>query len=253
MPNTRIQKTTVEGDSSNNYQIFSGSALKLIAIISMFIDHFAYIILPHFSWAIESFTVAGRTLTIYYLIRKIIGRLAFPLFCFLITEGYIHTRNRKKYAGSLLLFSIISEIPFDYAFYGKLFYWEKQNVFFTLLLGFILIHVIDSLNTKVKKLPQVLIIFGIFVAAKLLKADYGFNGVIVMGIMYALREQKILQALFCLPALSGGITAFCAFFPINMYNGKRGFIKGKAAKYLFYLFYPLHMVILKLVAKAIWG
>ena len=127
-----------------NFQIFSGSVLKLLAVLSMFIDHFALIFYRTFSLNELVFFSLGETkVTLYYILRKI-GRLALPLFCFLISEGFFHTRDKKKYGLRLLLFALISEIPFNLLRNGTIFYLLKQNIFFTLFLGFLLMYIFEN-------------------------------------------------------------------------------------------------------------
>lgn len=111
-------------------------ALKLIAMVTMLIDHIgAAILLPaHFT----GINISNTWVDVYDLSRKI-GRTAFPIFVFLLVEGFFHTHSRKKYFGRLLLFALLSEIPFDLAFYGVLFYKSSQNVFLTLAIGFLMI------------------------------------------------------------------------------------------------------------------
>lgn len=109
---------------------FSGSTLKIVAVIAMLIDHTAAVVLVRMlrvEWD-EGFYV------IYSLMRDI-GRLGFPIFCFLLTEGFHRSRNLKKYAMRLGIFALVSEIPFDLAVTGHLFHFGYQNVYFTLLLG----------------------------------------------------------------------------------------------------------------------
>ena len=125
----------------------SGSTLKLIAIITMLIDHTAATILDRTLiarglgnlsgdvQATQDFLVQNGTLYGIDMARRLIGRLAFPIFCFLLIEGFLHTRNVWKYAIRLGVFALISEIPFDLAFHAKFFYFQYQNVFFTLLIG----------------------------------------------------------------------------------------------------------------------
>lgn len=114
-----------------------GSTLKIIAITVMFIDHFAAIILANYmisgKWATGPFTY--QTLYNIYMAMRVIGRLGFPIFCFLLVEGFMHTHNVWKYLRNLAIFALISEIPFNLAFGDALFTFEYQNVFFTLLFG----------------------------------------------------------------------------------------------------------------------
>lgn len=227
-----------------SFKILDGSILKLIAIITMLIDHLALILLSNESFATEAIlTIGSKQISIYFILRKV-GRLAFPIFCFLITQGFLHTKNLKKYLLNLLVFAFVSEIPFNLMISGKLFYLGKQNIYFTLLLGVIALWTIDNISNSFKKF---LILALIIAAAIILKVDYGQTGVMLIILIYILRDMPAVQAILALPFLSGGYAALCSFVPINMYNGKRGFIKGKALKYLFYAFYPLHIIILLLI------
>lgn len=230
--------------NSNKFKIFSGSTLKLIAVISMLLDHTALILYSEIpAFAMPLFNIGSKTITIYYILRKI-GRLAFPLFCFLLTEGYIHTKNRKKYGVNLLIFALISEIPFNLMKSGNLFYPKSQNIYFTLFFGFLLIYLFENIETNPK---NIIAVFLIPIIVMLLRVDYGLNGVLLILLIYMLREKRVLQALLAYPLLSGGIAAFCAFMPINMYNNKRGFIKTPLLKYGFYIFYPAHIILLLII------
>jgi len=122
-------------------KILNGSWLKLIAIISMLIDHTAHMLAPTLPLLSKPiFSILGESITIYYIMRKV-GRLAFPIFCFLISEGFYHTRNRIKYSLNLFIFALISELPYNLLrTCGKsVFHINGQNVFFTLLLGTIVL------------------------------------------------------------------------------------------------------------------
>lgn len=227
--------------SFNKLKILSGSMLKLIAIISMAIDHCALILRSDLELLqFTLFSLGGVEFTVYQLMRKI-GRLAFPLFCFLIAEGFLHTRDAKKYGCRLLIFAVISEIPFNLMMSGKLFYPSKQNVYFTLLVGMLLLYIFENTRGEVKKAFFACIVAVISV---FLKADYGLSGALLIALIHALRKHPAAQAIVSYPLLSGGKAAFAAFLPINMYNGQRGFIQSKALKYGFYLFYPLHILVL---------
>ncbi|MBO5019467.1 MAG: TraX protein [Clostridia bacterium] len=227
-----------------NIKILDGSILKLIAIVTMLFDHLALILLSNQDFATDPLLAIGsKQISLYFILRKI-GRFAFPIFCFLITQGFIHTKNIKKYIFNLLLFAIISEVPFDLMVGGKFIYLSKQNIYFTLLLGILALWVIDNINIIFQKY---LLLALIITVAIILKVDYGQTGVMLIILIYVLRDKPAVQAILALPFLSGGYAALCSFIPINMYNGKRGFIKGRTIKYLFYVFYPLHIIILLLI------
>lgn len=227
--------------STDRLRFLSGSALKLIAIISMLIDHTAYVLAPVLPFMVAPlFPLMGKQITIYYLMRRI-GRLAFPIYCFLIGEGYAHTRDRVRYALRLLIFAVVSELPYNLMLSKALFAPDHQNVFFTLFLGVALIHIYKNVKTS---LPKLLAMLAVLVVSTQLDADYGAAGVALILLLYIFRNQRAVQAVLAYPMLSGGVAAFCAFIPINLYNGKRGFIGSGVSKYFFYLFYPLHMLLL---------
>lgn len=227
--------------SLSRFRILSGSALKLIAVISMLVDHSGLVfaqVLPFMT--VPFLAIMGKNITVYYIARKI-GRLAFPIYCFLIGEGFVHTGNRKKYICKLFLFAVLSEVPFDLMVSGALFDAAKQNVFFTLLFGVLLIYFLENTNDGLKKAVSML---AVIAAAAFLRSDYGVQGAVLILLMYIFRNQRAVQAVAAYPLLSGGTAAFASFIPINMYNGKRGFIRSEVQKLFFYLFYPLHMLLL---------
>ena len=123
----------------------SGSTLKLIAVITMLIDHIGAFILSDLpAGEIVLLATGDFTFTVYNAFR-LVGRTAFPIYCFLIAEGAVHTRNRIRYGCNLLIFACISEIPWDLIHADSLLY-ERQNVFFTLLFGYLCICVYDLLS-----------------------------------------------------------------------------------------------------------
>ena len=229
-----------ENHSLSNHKILSGSVLKLIAVITMLIDHIGYVFsaLPIFRQPL--FTVLGETITIYFLLRKI-GRLSFPIYCFLIGEGLRHTRSQVKYLLRLLVFAVISEIPYNLMVSGNLLCQAHQNVFFTLFLGALAIYFYQNIKNGLLKTVLMLAVLGISVV---LEADYGAAGVVAILLLYVLRDHPIVQVVAGYSLFSGGIYAVVAFIPINMYNGRRGFIQSPILKYAFYLFYPLHILLL---------
>ena len=114
-------------------------------------------------------------------------------------------------------------------------------MFFTLFLGLLLIHIHES---KHKQLIKFLAMAAVGVIATFLTVDYGLTGVLLVLIIYLFQNTPSVQALIAYPLLSGGFAAWAAFVPINLYNGKRGFIKSPLLKYTFYIFYPAHILIL---------
>ena len=115
----------------------SGYWLKLIAVISMLIDHTSAVILEQ---------IPGLEAPAFFM--RIIGRAAFPIYCFLLVEGFYHTRSRAKYAGRLFLFALISEVPFDLAFSRRMWDFSSNNVFFTLLFGLLVIWGVEGIKQK---------------------------------------------------------------------------------------------------------
>ena len=229
------------------FQVLSGSGLKVLACLIMLIDHTGSILLRYCPWASQPlFKFMGQTFG-WYRIARDIGRMAFPIFCFLLVEGFLHTRNRFKYARNLLIFAFISEIPWDIWHFQKWFSLDKQNVFFTLFLGFLGIWAIEYFAEQ--ELWQLGCLLCLLAAAYYLKADYGWKGYVFILIMYSFRYYKAAQAVVGSSWLVYEWKACAAFVPINLYNGERGFIRGKAAKYFFYAYYPLHIIILLIIRK----
>lgn len=216
----------------SRYQRLDGTVLKLIACLSMFIDHL------------------GAVCFSGMMGFRIIGRLAFPIYCFLLVEGAVHTRNMKKYILRMGIFALISEVPFDLAFYHRLVYTGHQNVFFTLGLGLLAIwfleHPIEQLDIP-DVLYKLLVIIAEGLIAEFFNTDYGFTGIAVICIFYYLRGQPQLKypiAVILLAAMGGvEVYAVLALIPILLYNGQRG-RQTKAMQYGFYIFYPAHLLLI---------
>ena len=216
----------------SRYQRLDGTVLKLIACLSMFIDHL------------------GAVCFSGMMGFRIIGRLAFPIYCFLLVEGAVHTRNMKKYILRMGIFALISEVPFDLAFYHRLVYTGHQNVFFTLGLGLLAIwfleHPIEQLDIP-DVLYKLLAIIAAGLIAEFFNTDYGFTGIAVICIFYYLRGQPQLKypiAAILLAAMGGvEVSAVLALIPILLYNGQRG-RQTKVMQYGFYIFYPTHLLLI---------
>ncbi len=218
----------------------TGSTVKIIALISMFIDHVGAAVLG--KMALSPFMLD------VYRMSRYIGRMAFPLFCFLLVEGFLHTRDVKKYLLRLGIFAIVSEVPFDLAISGRVLEFGHQNVFFTLYLGLLAIYILDEVRKRRLHRAWYLFLPVTLLVADILDTDYSSAGVLVILTMYLLKDRKWLSILAgcVLLYLFYGTTelaALVAIVPILLYNGKR----GASLKYLFYCFYPVHLIVLYLI------
>lgn len=222
--------------------------LKLLAVVTMLIDHMGFTLFPHAVW------------------MRAVGRLAFPIFCFLIAEGCAHTRDKKRYAGRLLLFAVLSELPFNLMCSGQWLSWNYQNVLWTLLIGALVCWLIDWALKK--RTPSAFVLTGaVMVAAywllELTGTDYGGWGMLLVAAFYCARRcpypqmakmaiQAIGLVFFSIGVMGGRVTielwSLTALVPICLYNGERGF-SNKTLQYGFYAFYPVHILILSVLAR----
>lgn len=215
----------------------SGHVLKWTAIITMVIDHFAVAVYRR---------LPDTSMDIYEVMRKI-GRISFPIYCFLLVEGFYHTKNLKNYIGKMLLFAVISEIPFDMAIYGRIIYPYRCNIYFTLALGLITISLLERFKYKydIKSLFCSVAIIAVFaVAAQLIGSDYRWKGILFIVMFYYCHDiEKWKRNIIGIITFSYEITAPLAFIPIQLYNGER----GRQNKYLFYFLYPVHLLIFGII------
>ena len=239
-------------------KFINSNTLKILAMAFMLLDHMWGTIVPGNEW------------------MTCVGRIAFPIFAFMISEGYIHTSDFKKYAKRLFFFGLISEIPFDLMATGSFFFVFHQNVMFTLLLGLLSIREIDKFKKDISLKQGALCLLK--VALYLLIGtfgfvDYGAMGILVIIAFYIFRDVKfgrifqlaslILMFIvlfegyqmvipiagreFLFPRQGFGVLAM---IPICLYNGKKG-ATGKLLKHAFYWFYPVHMAAIYLIWKLI--
>lgn len=235
-------------------KFINSNLLKFLAMIFMLLDHLWATIIPGNQWMTN------------------IGRLAFPIFAFLVVEGFIHTSDFKKYLKRLFIFALISEIPFNLIYTGAFIFPFHQNVLFTLLLGLLCINEIDKIKNdkSFKKIfKRTLKILSFFLIGIIGFVDYGLTGILTIIIFYIFRNFKfawfgqlislillyiiffkgqsvvlnILNFEYYLPLQSIGILSL---IPIWLYNGEKG-IKSKKLQYTFYLFYPVHMLVIYLI------
>lgn len=214
----------------------------------MLIDHIGAAVLARLIIAGEGTEMMYQI----YLAMRTIGRIAFPIYCFLLVEGFEHTKDRKKYAMRLFLFALLSEIPFDLAFSSRVIEFSYQNVFFTLFIGLLTMMGFEVIEQKVQWKPALrgIAMAGVLFAgmgiAYLMQTDYDAKGVLCILTLYVFRKMRGPQMLAgCISFGWWELEALVAFIPIAFYNGK----KGWNMKYLFYVFYPLHLFILYLVCR----
>ncbi len=232
----------------------SSTALRFIAMFFMLLDHM---------WAT---VITGNNWMTY------VGRMAMPIFAFLVSEGYVHTRNLKKYKLRLLLFGLVSEIPFNLMVAGGVFFPFHQNVMFTLLLGLLAVERMDAIkkNATPKVITQnALIILGIFVLSVITFVDYNITGVLTVVMFYVLRNVPfspiwqlmgmiLINIVFrkgmYIPITIGTVTfefitqgfAVFSLLFIWCYNGQKGSTQ-KWVQHFAYVFYPLHMLVLYVI------
>lgn len=253
----------------------TGYHLKLIALITMLIDHIGAILIYRLLTA--SYSITGTVqqgenpvdmvlvwfsqnqnmMWEVYDIMRLIGRIAFPIYCFLLVEGFLHTSNVKKYAVRLGVFALISEVPFDLALHDTPFEWGYNNVFFTLLIGLLMCWGLSYVEKFYDSWKGKWILIGadalIFLAAALIaeyvvSSDYGMAGIAAIFILYVFRQNRNFAFAMSVIALtfmssSTEIVAMLGMIPLMRYDGSR----GKSMKYVFYVFYPAHLLVLALV------
>lgn len=206
----------------------TGFGLKLLAVFCMAADHVGAVLFPDI------------------LLLRVIGRLAFPMFGFLLAEGAAYTKNSRNYLIRLFVFALISEIPFDLAFTGVPFDLAAQNVFFTLFLGLCTVQ----LYRRFFSTPLLWAVGGLLCCtiAELIQTDYGCFGVAAVFLFYLLRKERAV-ALLAFALLDIGYSAAVqpmqffaagACLPLAFYKD----VQGRKCKYLFYCFYPLHLLML---------
>lgn len=222
----------------------SQELLKLLACVTMLVDHIGAIFYPQ------------------YVLFRVIGRIAFPIYAFLLAEGIAHTRNPKRYLIRLMIGLLLAELPFELLFYGKLTYWH-QSVMFTLFLGAVML-------LWMKKSGWNILPFAVcFLVGKYMNADYGRWGIAliwVFGVSANIPRRWVFQFLasgivfylmgsFPIPiwGLSIPIQMFglLAMLPIFFYTGRKS-TSSKTLQWAFYLFYPLHLMILLLIRNYLY-
>ena len=231
------------------------TALRLLAILFMVLDHLWATVVPGNLWL------------------TCVGRLAFPIFAFQLCEGYRHTGDFRRYRRRLLVFALLSEIPFNLFYAGSVIFPFHQNVLFTLLLGLLAMRQADMLRREEgikKKSLRCLALLLIFAGGVVLFPDYGLMGVMTVLCFFVFRDHRLFQlaamAVLNIFAFKGqtipvSLGALAFDFPIQgfallalpliwLYNGEKG-PGGKGLRLFWYIFYPLHMLALYFIQRII--
>lgn len=234
--------------------VLNGSTLKFIALVTMFIDHIGAVLLEKgvisaYNQGLPSALSYQDSLILSQIdpYLRSIGRIAFPIYCFLLVEGFFHTSDRLKYVQRLFLFALLSEIPFDLAFNDSFLEVSYQNVMFTLLIGFLTIWAMEKVRSVRPAFLFLPALCGLGIGL-LFHGDYDQKGVlliIVFYLFYAYPLEKTIAGCIC---LLWEPWALLAFVPINLYDHK----KGQGLKYFFYFFYPAHLFVLFLLRYMIF-
>lgn len=233
-----------------SFQGLTGNQLKIIGIIGILLDNFGAVVIqgailrgrnPGLYQAVAA-TARGHVWLIAGEVCRYSGRLAFPAAAFLTAEEFVNARDRLGYGLRMFLFALISEVPFDLAVYGTCFYPYYQNMLFTLSLGIAVMAVMEA----VQSLPvQLGALAAGCAAAWVLQCDYSVLGILLIISMYWFRNNDTLR-LVCGVGLSAleSMGRYCisalSFIPIMLYNGRRGSLP---LKYLFCVFYPVHLLV----------
>ena len=220
------------------YTCLSGTSLKLLAMLSMVFDHVGDNFFPEQTW------------------MRIIGRIAMPIFAFFVAEGFLHTRDRRKYLLRMGVFALASELPFDLLTAGRLEFGH-QNVMCTFFRAILALLCFDTLMAKEQTPARMALAYGsalaIMAAALFLGTDYNIYGVGLVFLFYLFRKKElwfrcVMGMIFHIVTRNMGIYIYglLGFLPLFLYNGKKGY-SSRAIQYGFYLVYPLHLWILSLI------
>ena len=202
---------------------FNGAELKLVAMWTMLVDHVAAVI-------IETTSLYQSTgFQMLAVVCRLIGRLSFPIICFLLIEGFCHTTDLKKYIIRMGVFALLSELPFDLAFFGKPDI-QRQNVFFTLLTGLLLLSVLKKAETiePSSVIRNFIMIVAVLAACELTtlgRFDYSYMGILLIAALYYFRGDRRKQCMAGSILSLYELTAVLAFLFIGRYDGKKGELK----------------------------
>ena len=225
-------------EKSKRFALLDATALKLIAMASMILDHVGDNFFPGQPW------------------MRALGRIAMPIFAFFVAEGFIHTRNRLRYLRRMGVFALVSEIPFDLVTAGKVLEFSHQNIMATFFWAILALICYEKLRAGGSSAGRTVLGVAVLVAAALasllLGLDYNLLAVGMIFLFYLLREKALPLrnlAVMAYHALLRNVGIYwfglLGFLPLFLYNGKR----GRGLKWLFYVFYPGHLLVIFLIKR----
>ena len=234
----------------------SCNVIKFIACVFMFIDHLGYGVIHNYmiAHAMDIAPDLYKTLNTVYTVMRGVGRLAFPIFCFFLVEGFLKTHNVRKYAIRLGIFAILSEVPFDLGLFGQVWYKDHQNVLITFFIALIMLCVIRFLETNVLglspfvvDLAKICAVIAFADIAYLLKTDYSWKCMLLAAILYFTRSFGYFRLIAGAASMCWEKYAPASFLLLYFYDPD---IKPRY-KYAFYVFYPLNFLIIYVIAKLV--
>lgn len=235
------RKGSIVGTSKKgNFEGVNRFVLKMTATLLMLVDHFGL--------SLQYMGLGSN----YWLPLRALGRLSFPIFCFLIVEGYFYTKDIKKYLARLAVFAVISEVPFDLFLTGKVVDLGHQSIYFTLIFGLLMIWAFDTCLKKNLIPVGAMAAVAFILLGAFSRCDYGEVGVLMVFMFYYFRQKPLFRLIGVgvLNLMLGGYqyVAILSMLLISMYNGENGMPedpkKRKMLQYFFYAFYPVHLLIL---------
>lgn len=231
-------------------------ALKWIALLSMTTDHLVYVLYQN-EWISESF----------YLIGRCLGRLAFPIYLYLLLIGFYKTHNRLQYFLRLLCFAVLSEIPYNLFRNGTISFFKEQNVFFLLCTAFLLYRYLQKIEEQkwkiiLQSLISIIVIIVFAFWSSILRFDYGWFGILLAAVFYYAHKQKdktksgfifLTGMSIILPfemAFHNVMAIFILFaIPLFLFTKEKKIVVPKPVRLLFYLYYPVHLIWLRVLLK----
>lgn len=255
----------------NSRKGLNSNQLKLIAVVTMLLDHIGHLLVGYGIFENPGYSRQVLQLWWYiYIALRCVGRIAFPIYACMLVEGFFNTRNKWRYGKRLALFAVLSEVPFDLMMpsTGSVVNWSMQSVMVTFLLGFLMMQAMEKIEIwfaglqeknpagnmnwlsgmGCRMLLQMAVVLVFCLVSYLLGTDYMYIGIMLIAIFYWFHQEPLkrcavgflwmsvmMETWYFVPFL------LLSFVLIYYYNGARGKWKGK---YFFYLFYPVHMLVL---------